>query len=81
MGEVGVWSSLPAGAREQTQTLLGWSRGSGHVCSQKMDLQVHKLLLHLVSHVLVDINVRYAKMSIILGCFSTWMASVIHTIH
>lgn len=50
-------------------TLLGWSRGSGCVCSQKMDLQVHKLLFHLFSHVLVDINVRYTK------CPSPWGAS------
>lgn len=52
MGEVGAWSSLVAGAREETQTLLGWNRGSGHVCSQKMDLQMHKNLLYLVSDVL-----------------------------
>lgn len=80
MGKVGVWSSLPAGAREQIQTLLGWSRGSSYMSSQKMDLQLHKLLLHLVSHVLVDSKIRYTKMSITLGCFSSWMVSVIHTV-
>lgn len=38
-------------------------------------------LLHLVTHVLVDVNVRYTKMSTTWECLSTWMASVIYTIH
>lgn len=80
MGEVGVWSSLPAGAREQIQTLLRWSRGSSYISSWKMDLRMHKLLLHLVSYVLVDSKIRYTEMSITLGCISSWMVSVIHAV-